>query len=49
MDFRIEKVNRIPNYINAKRSSPRLILYKLSKVNGKERILKAASGGRGRL
>ena len=43
LDFRTE-ANRIPNYINTKRPFPRHILFKLSKINDKERILKIARG-----
>nr|ACC62065.1 hypothetical protein [Rhinolophus ferrumequinum] len=42
LDPRIQGANRTPNYLNPKRPSPRHIVLKLSKINDKERILKAA-------
>ena len=37
---RIQEANRTPNYLNQKGPSPRHIVFKLSKINDKERILK---------
>lgn len=42
LDPRIQEANRTPNYLNPNRPSPRHIVLKLSKINDKERILKAA-------
>ena len=42
LDPRIQEANRTPNYLDPKRSSSRLIVLKLSKINDKERILKVA-------
>ncbi|KAF6288368.1 hypothetical protein mRhiFer1_009103 [Rhinolophus ferrumequinum] len=42
LDPRIQEANRTPNYLNSNRPSPRHIVLKLSKINDKERILKAA-------
>nr|KAF6457036.1 hypothetical protein HJG63_011632 [Rousettus aegyptiacus] len=38
----IQEVNRTPNYLNPKRPSPGRIVLKLSKINNKDRILRAA-------
>lgn len=42
LDLQIQKANKTPNYLSPKRSSPRHIILKLSKLNDKEIILKAA-------
>uniref|UniRef100_A0A9L0SYR7 L1 transposable element RRM domain-containing protein n=1 Tax=Equus caballus TaxID=9796 RepID=A0A9L0SYR7_HORSE len=41
LDLQIHQNNRIPNYINAKRPSPRHIILKLAKVKHKGKILRA--------
>ena len=41
LEIQVHEANRTPNYLNAKRPSPRHIILKLSKVNDKERVLKA--------
>ena len=38
----IQQAQRVPNRINQKRNMPRHILIKLTKIEHKERILKAA-------
>ena len=43
LDTWVHKSNRPPYYLKAIRSSPRHNILKLSKVNNKKRILKAAS------
>ena len=45
MHIQIQEANRA-NYLYGKRYFPRHITLKLSKVNDKERILKAIDGGR---
>ena len=42
LELGIQEVNRIVNYLNPKRPSPRHIVLKLSKISDKDRILKAA-------
>ena len=42
LELGIQEVNRPPNYLNRKRPSPRHIVLKLSKINNKEGILRAA-------
>ena len=42
LELGIQEVNRTPNYLNPKRPSPRYIVLKLSKINDKGRILRAA-------
>ena len=42
IDIQVEEVQRMPNKMNPKRSTPRNIIIKMSKVKDKERILKAA-------
>ena len=42
LDIQVHKAKRTPNYLNAKRPAPRHIILKLSKINNKKRILKAA-------
>ena len=44
LELGIQEVNRTPNYPNSKCPSPRHIALKLSKINDKDRILKAARG-----
>ena len=41
-DIQIYKASRTLNYLNVKRPSPSHMIIKLSKINGKERILKEA-------
>ena len=40
--MRVQKVQRIPNKMDAKRPTPRHIITKMPKVKDKERTLKAA-------
>ena len=42
LEIQVKEANRTLNYINAERPSPRHIIVKLEKVNGKEKILTAA-------
>ena len=42
IDIHIQKVQRVPNKMDAKRSTPRHITIKVPKVKDKEGILKAA-------
>ena len=42
IDIQVQKVQRIPNKMNPKRSTPRHIIIKMAKHKDKERILKAA-------
>ena len=42
LELGIQEDNRPPNYLNPKRPSPRHIVLKLSKINNKDRILRAA-------
>ena len=42
LELGIQEVNRTPNYLNPKRPSPRHIVLKLSKINDRVRILRAA-------
>ena len=44
LDIQVHEAKRTSYYLNAKRPSSRHIILKLSKVNDKERILKAARG-----
>lgn len=46
LDIQVYEANRTPYYLNVKRSPLRLITLKLSKVSDKERILRAAKGGK---
>ena len=41
MRIQVQEANRTPSYLNAQRPSTRHIILKLSRVNDKERILKA--------
>ena len=41
MRIQVQEANRTPSYLNARRPSTRHIILKLSRVNDKERILKA--------
>ena len=41
-DLQIQDTNKTSNYLSGKRLPPRHILFKLSKVNDKERIIKAS-------
>ena len=38
----VQEAQRVPNWINPRRNTPRNILIKLSKIKYKEKILKAA-------
>ena len=42
LELHVKEANITPNYINARRPSPSHIIVKLSKVNNKEKILRAA-------
>ena len=42
IDMQVQKARRVPNKMDAKRSTPRQIIIKMPKVKDKERILKAA-------
>mgnify|MGYP002651427864 CR=1 FL=1 len=42
MELHVTEANRSPNFINARRPTPRYIVVKLAKVNDKEKILRAA-------
>ena len=41
--MQVQEVQRVPNKMDAKRTTPRHIILKMPKVKDKERILKAAS------
>ena len=41
-DMQLQEAQRVPNNIDAKRSTPRHIIIKMPKVKAKEKILKAA-------
>ena len=49
LDIQVHEAKKTPNYLNAKKPSPRDITLKLSEVNDKERILKEARGKSGDL
>ena len=42
LELGIQAVKRTPNYLNPERPSPKQIVLKLSKINGKNRILRAS-------
>ena len=42
IDMQVQKAQRVPNKMNAKRPTPRHIIIKMPKVKDKEKILKAA-------
>ena len=42
IDIQVQEAQLIPNNLDPKRSRPRRIIVKMSKIKGKERILKAA-------
>ena len=42
IDMEVQEAQRVPNKLDAKRSTPRHIIIKMPKVKDKERILKAA-------
>ena len=42
IDIQVQEVQRIPNKLDPKRTTPRHIIIKMPKVKDKERILKAA-------
>lgn len=43
-DIQIEGAQKIPNKMKQKRAPPKYIIFKMEKVKGDERILKAARG-----
>ena len=43
IDMQVPKAQRVPNKMDAKRHTPRLIIIKMSKVRDKKRILKPAT------
>ena len=43
IDMQVTKAQRVPNKMDAKRPTPRLIIIKMSKVRDKKRILKPAT------
>ena len=42
IDIQVQETQRVPNNVNAKRTTPRHIIIKMLKVKDTERILKAA-------
>ena len=42
IDIQVQEVQRVPNKLDPKRTTPRYIIIKMPKVKHKERILKAA-------
>ena len=42
IDIQVQEVQRVPNKMDTKRTTPRHILIKMPKVKDEERILKAA-------
>ena len=42
VDIQVQEVQRFPSKMDAKRTTPRDIIFKMSTVKDKERILKAA-------
>ena len=42
IDMQVQEAQRVPNKMDAKRPTPKYIIIKMSRVNNKERILKAA-------
>ena len=42
IDIQVQEVQRVPNKLDPKRTTPRHTIIKMSKVKDKERILKAA-------
>ena len=42
IDMQVQEAQRVPNKMDAKRSTPRHIIIKMPKVKDKERIIKAA-------
>ena len=44
IDLQVQEAQRVPNKMDAKRPTPRHIIFKMTKVKVKERILKAARG-----
>ena len=42
IDIQVQEVQRFPSKMDAKRTTPRDIIFKMSTVKDKERILKAA-------
>ena len=42
IDIKVQEAQTVPNKLDPKRTTPRHIIIKMSKVKGKDRILKAA-------
>ena len=42
VDIQVQEAQRVPNRMDTKKTTPRLIIIKMPKVKDKERILKAA-------
>ena len=42
LDIQVQGIHRVPNKMDAKRTTPRHIIIKMPKVKAKEKILKAA-------
>ena len=42
IDIQVQEAQRVPNKLNCKRTTPRCMIIKMSKISDKERILKAA-------
>ena len=42
IDMQVQEAQRVPNNMDAKKTTPRYIIIKMSKVKDKERILKGA-------
>ena len=42
IDMQVQEAQRVPNKMDAKRTTPRHIIIKMPKVKAKEKILKAA-------
>ena len=42
IDMQVQEAQTVPNKMDAKRPTPKYIIIKMSRVNNKERILKAA-------
>ena len=46
IDIQLQEAQRVPNKLDPKRTTPRHIIIKMTKVKDKERILKAARENR---
>ena len=44
IDIKVQEAQRVPNKLDPKRTTPRHIIIKMSKVKDKERILKTTRG-----